>query len=211
MLNELMTNDQQPITQDSRLKTQDFISVLSMGSERAVADLAVKVLEDHPESLREILDLCWMEQYPMSMRAARVAQLYCEKHPEEIYPHLDEVVEKIMKTRIDGVRRNFLKVTAEFIDLHKINNPGTLLNTCFDWLLDPGIKPATRIHSMTVIYKVCRNEPDILRELAATIEIIMEEGEISIKTCGRKMLAKIERRQKSEDRSQKAEVRRQKK
>jgi hypothetical protein len=169
----------------------DFSSILAMGSERVVADLAVKVLEDHPDSLRNMLDLCWLEEYPMSMRAARAAQLYCEKHPEEIYPFLDEVVEKIMKTRIDGVRRNFLKVIAEFIDPEKINEPGILLNTCFDWLLDPRIKPATRIHSMTVIYKLCRNEPDILRELATTIEMAMEEGEISIKTCGRKMLARI--------------------
>jgi hypothetical protein len=127
------------------------------------------------------------------MRAARAAQLYCEKHPEEIYPYLDEVVEKIRKTRIDGVRRNFLKVMAEFTEADKINDPGILINTCFDWLLDPGIKPATRIHSMAIIYKLCRNEPDILRELAASIEMAMEEGEISIKTYGKKMLGRISR------------------
>jgi len=46
---------------------------------------------------------------------------------------------------------------------------------------------------MTVIYKIGRNEPDILRELASTIEIIMDESEISMKTCGRKMLGRISR------------------
>ena len=181
------------MTNDLRLKTQDFSSILAMGSERVVADLAVKILEEHPESLPDLLGLCWLEKYPLSMRAARVAQLYFEKHPGEIYQSLDNIVEKILITRIDGVRRNFLKVIAEFIDPKKINEPGPLLNKCFDWLLDGSLPPGSKIHAMSVIYKLGIDEPDILRELAATIEIIMDESEISMKTCGRKMLARIGR------------------
>ena len=45
--------------------TNDFTSILAMGSERVVADLAVKVMEEHPESLRDMLDICWLEKYPM--------------------------------------------------------------------------------------------------------------------------------------------------
>lgn len=182
---------QSSMTKDSRLKTQDFQAILSMGSERAVADLAVKVIEASPGSLKDILDLCWLEQYPLSMRAARVAQLYLENHHDEIYPYLNEIIGKTLKTGIEGVRRNFLKVIADFVDIEEITEPGLLLNACFDWLNDGSIPPGTRVYSMAIIFKIGRNEPDILRELAATIEIIMEEGEISIKTCGRNMLMKI--------------------
>ncbi len=164
-----------------------------MGSERVVADLAVKVMEEHTGLLREMLDICRLEKYPLSMRAARAAQLYLEKHPEEIYPFLEEIIEMILKTRIDGVRRNFLKVIADRVEIDKIAEPGILLNACFDWLLNGSVPPASKIHSMTVIYKIGRNEPDILRELASTIEIIMDESEISMKTCGRKMLGRISR------------------
>jgi len=31
------------------------------------------------------------------MRAARATQLYCEKHPEAIYPFIDEVVDKTIR------------------------------------------------------------------------------------------------------------------
>jgi hypothetical protein len=172
----------------------DYISILEMGSERAVADIAVKGLEEDPASLRDILDLCFLEKYPMSMRAARVAQLYCEKYPDAIYPYLDEVIEKSLNSKIGGVRRNFLKIFAEFIDINKINDPGNLLNTCFEWLLDGSVTPAIKIHAMGVIYKIGRKEPEILQELAATIEIIMDESEISMKSCGRKMLERIGRR-----------------
>ncbi len=173
--------------------TNDFTSILAMGSERVVADLAVKVMEEHPESLRDMLDICWLEKYPMSMRAARAAQLYLELHHEAICPYLDEIVDKILHTRIDGVRRNFLKVLADFVDTDRITDQGILLNACFDWLLDGGMTPGTKIHAMTIIYKMGLKEPDLLKELASSIEIIMDESEISMKTCGRKMLARISR------------------
>ena len=171
----------------------DYKTILEMGSERAVADLAVKAIEDVPESFRDIIDLCFIEQYPLSMRAARVVQLYCGKHPESIYPILDEAVEKTMRSQIAGVRHNFLKIFAEFIDLESLSDPGPLLNTCFTWLLDANLTPAVRIHSMGVIYKLGLKEPELLSELEATIEMISEESEISLKTCGRKMLRKFNR------------------
>lgn len=176
--------------------TNDFKSILDMGSERVVADLAVRAIMENPGSFRDVLDLCFIEKYPMSMRAARVAQLYCETHPEAIYPFLDEAVEKTIRSQIGGVKRNFLKIFADFIDINKITDPGPLLNTCFDWILDRSVTPAIKIYAMGVIYKLGMKEPVLLQELAATIEIIMDESEISMKTCGRKMLSKISQRSK---------------
>ena len=171
----------------------DYLSIIEIGSERAVADLAVSAIESHPEGFKDVFDLCFLEKYPLSMRASRVIQLYCEKYPEAIYPFLDEAIDKTIRSKIGGVRRNFLKIFGEFIDINKIKDPGPLLNTCFDWILDRSVTPAIKIYAMSVIYNICSNEPDILRELAATIEIIMEESEISIKTCGSKMVKKINR------------------
>jgi hypothetical protein len=162
-----------------------------MGSERAVADLAVAALQGHPEGFPDLLDICFMEQYPMSMRASRVIQLYCEKYPESIYPYLQETIEKVLKSNIDGVKRNFVKIYSEFIDLNRIEDPGRLLNASFGWLQDPGEKPALRIHAMALIHKLGQREPEILNELRATLEMIDDSSEISIRTCARKMLRKL--------------------
>ncbi len=170
-----------------------FTSILSMGSERAVADLAVAALEANPAAFREALDLCFLEQYPMSMRAARVIQLFCEKHPESIYPFLEESVEKTIASKIDGVKRNFLKIFSEFIDLSRLRDPGTLLNASFDWLQDPGEKPATRIQAMALIFKLGGKEPGLLQELRASLEMIGEDSEISMRSCAAKMLKRLDR------------------
>jgi hypothetical protein len=171
----------------------DFKSILDMGSERVVADLVVNVLETSPGSFRALLDLCFLEQYPLSMRAARATQLYCEKYPDAIYPFIDEVVDKTIQSHIKGVRHNFLKIFAEFIDIDRINDPGPLLKTCFEWLMDTRLTPAVRIHSMGVIYKLGLKEPELLQELKATIEIIIEEGEPSVKNYGGKMIRRLNR------------------
>lgn len=173
--------------------TADFLTILSMGSERAVADLAVAALEENSEAFPDVLGLCFLEKYPLSMRASRVVQLYCEKYPESIYPYLEQTIEKVLKSKIDGVKRNFVKIFAEFIDLSRIEDPGLLLNACFGWLQDPGEKPALRIHAMALIQKLGRREPEILNELRATLEMIDEDSEISIRNCAGKMLRKPSR------------------
>lgn len=152
-----------------------FIHILDMGSERVVADLAVATLEKSPASFPEVLDLCFLEKYPLSMRAARVIQLYCEIHPESIYPFLEYAVEKTLSSGIDGVKRNFLKIFAEFIDINRLQDPGRLLNQCFDWMMDPCETPGVRIFAMEIVFRISRNEPDLLRELKACLEILDEE------------------------------------
>jgi hypothetical protein len=169
----------------------EFLRILELGSERAVADLAVATLEGHPESFPEMLALCFLEKYPLSMRASRVVQLYCEKYPESLYPWLEETIDRVLLSRIDGVKRNFVKVFAEFIDLDRLQDPGKLLNTCFEWLQDPGQKPALRIHAMALIFKLAKKEPELLHELKATLELIDEQSEISIRNCAGKMLKKL--------------------
>lgn len=169
----------------------EFRKILEMGSERAVADLALKAMEDDEESLPEILALCFLEEYPLSMRASRVAQLFCGKYPESIYPYLDEIVPKVMVSTIDGVKRNFLKIIAEFIDIGKISNPVVLMNQCFEWMMDSSQKPAVRVFSMEILYRFAEDNPYLLNELKASLEIIMDESPACMKARGKKIIRKI--------------------
>jgi hypothetical protein len=167
---------------------EDFMKILEMGSERAVAELAVKAIGNNDACFREVLDLCFIEQYPISMRAARVIQLCCEKRPKRIYPCLEEIVTKVLESRIDGVRRNFLKIFAEFIDIRKISDPGPLLKSCFECMLNFDETPAIRIYSMEIVFRISQYEPDLKNELISTIEFIVGESPPSIKNKGMKIL-----------------------
>jgi hypothetical protein len=166
-------------------KIPDFITGLG-DSGRATADLAVEAVGDNPVYFRRLLDISFNEPYPACMRASRVAMLCCEKKPEFLYPYLDEVVEKISKTKVSGVKRNFLKVINEFVGPDKLNEPGILVQQCFDWLMSLKEETGVRIYCAEILYKVTLFEPDLKPELITTIEFAREEGTVGFKNiCGK--------------------------
>ena len=171
--------------------TPDFLSLLELGSARAVADMAANAIGNDQHLFKAMLDICFNQPYPLSMRAARVIQIYCEKHPEALLPYLDEVIGKTIASDTDGVKRNFLKIFAESIDVHQINEPGLLLNACFDWLNDARETPAVRVYCMEIIYLYSLNEPDLRGELKASLEFIMEEKKPSLTNRGMKILRRL--------------------
>lgn len=171
----------------------EFLNLLSLGSERAVADLMVAGIDGKPDRFALMLDFCFIEEYPTSMRAARVIQLCCEKDPGLIEPHLGYVIEKVLATKIDGVKRNFLKIIAEFIDINLVEDPGPLLERCFSWLVDAHENPAIRIYAMDIIQRIAIKEPDLLYELRAILEYLPDENPPSIQNRKQRLLKKLGR------------------
>ncbi|MBM3405397.1 MAG: hypothetical protein FJY10_10980 [Bacteroidetes bacterium] len=170
----------------------EFLEILQMGSERAVADLAVEAIGTDPLRFHVMLDYCYLEKYPISMRAARVVQLCCEQHPELIIPHIQKVTQHMITSSIDGVKRNFLKIMDDFLDPEKLADQGLLLDTCFNWLINPREKPATRVHCIGLILKLSASEPDIRQELRASVERILEDDlPVSLRNVCLKTLKKL--------------------
>jgi hypothetical protein len=169
-----------------------FREMLSTDSSRQVADMAVRAIEHDQEKLKAVLDLCFMEEYPISMRASRVIELYCENLPSCLDDYLDEIAPKILNSNVDGVKRNFLKILAEGADISRITEPGILLNTCFDWMMSPREKPAVRVYAMEIIFRFAIMEPPLRQELQATLEMLLPESpEPSIRSRGGKILKKL--------------------
>ena len=154
----------------------DFVSGLG-DSGRATADLAVMAVDNDPQRFRHLLDVCFAEQYPMSMRASRVAQLCCEKNPALIVPYLNEVIDKIAASSIPGVRRNFLKVLIEFIDIELVKDNGILAGLCFDLIADGSEPVALRYYGMVYLHKLSFLIPELASELTAILERNLETEE----------------------------------
>ena len=93
----------------------DFIGGLG-DSGRATADMAVLAIGNNPDYFKHLLDLCFSEPYPISMRASRVIQLFCEKNSEFIIPYLDEVILKISKAKVD---RREKKLSEDHCRVHR--------------------------------------------------------------------------------------------
>ena len=158
------------------LKTKpDFIRGLG-DSSRVTADLAVEAVGDSDELLKELIELSFTQPYPVSMRSARVVQLCCEYRPERILPHIDGILHRLTDNRIDGVKRSYLKVINDYLGPEKIEDPGHLVQLCFDWLVSDSESVAVRYHSLGILLKICNGIPDLKPELLSVLEMISEAG-----------------------------------
>ena len=166
-----------------------FMSLESLlyDSRRVVIEIAVKAIEEHPEQLKEMLKLCY-KSYPISMRAARVIQLYCEKYPNSILPFISILTDELLKTKVDGVKRSFLKILIEMVDVKDIYNAGLVLNKCLDWLLSDKETIAVRAYSIDLLIKFAKKEPGLKNELILIFENLPLEEYSSLKVRCRKGL-----------------------
>jgi len=170
---------------------KELLKLLNLDTSRAVADSIVQEVDRHPDLLAPLVRMSFSLPYPASMRAARAIQIYCEDHPAAIIPFLDEIITGILDSKIEGIRRNYLKVLAENVDLECLEEAGPLISRCFDWLLDPAVMPATRIFAAEVIGNYCKIEPELKHELIDSLEFAMEECPVSLKCRGKRILARM--------------------
>ena len=143
-------------------------SLLYDSSRKAVIN-ASEVIEGSPELFKGMLDLC-SEPYPIAMRASRVIQIFCKKYPETIFSYLETLSDELLKTNVDGVKRSFLKIMIDIVEINRIDNSGLIFNKCLDWLFTDKETIAVRAYSIDLLEKFALQEPDLKNELIIVLE-----------------------------------------
>ncbi len=173
-------------------KMPDFEAGLS-DSGRKTADMAVEAVGNDPARFALLMDMSFSKPYPLCMRTARVVQLCCEKNSNLILPYLDEVIIKISNSKVEGVKRNFLKIIDEFVDFSLIKDNALLLQNCFDWLVNPAEALGTRYYCIGIIEKFCRYEPELLGEFLNSLEFCLGEAPAGFRNRATKVLKKYKK------------------
>ncbi|MBN1950209.1 MAG: hypothetical protein JW801_03345 [Bacteroidales bacterium] len=160
---------------------RDYESKL-VDSSRIIADLIVEDIGCDPDRFTEMMHLAFRDEYPLSMRAARVVSLVVENYPEVINGQLDTIIEMLPKLKIEGVRRGFLKVFAENMPELNEEQIGLLTDLAFTWLDDPKQAMAIRYYSIEILVCVCSKYPELKNELSAILEGLSREGSPGLKS-----------------------------
>ena len=115
-------------------------------SSRAIADMLTDDIGQHPERFEEMLVLCFRDEYPLSMRAARIVALCTERHPFLAHPHVSRLISELPTLKTEGVRRGILKMLLDaHPPLHE-DDLGLLTDLCFRWLANPKEAMAVRYY-----------------------------------------------------------------
>lgn len=159
-------------------------------SSRALADLTVKMIHDKPLLINDLLDLSASGEYPWNMRAARIVSLYGCEQPGRIKPLLDTLINQIINTRSESVKRNFLKIFVDNEFILRQNAKAKLINHCFD-LLNGNNTVGTKMYSMVVLYTYCIDIPELLKELYETVESQLPGASAGFRSRGLKIMVQI--------------------
>lgn len=168
-------------------------------------DLREELLKEHSKSqtqqlakwvgqdedrFAELMQLFMLNEYRVPQRAAWVVGHCAAKYPHLINAYFPEMIANLKKPGIhDAVKRNTIKI---FQDMEiPEEHWGALLDICFGYLADPKVAVAIRVFSMTVIWNICKKEPDLMEELKLTIEDHLEYGTAGFKSRGKRILREI--------------------
>lgn len=165
--------------------------LLTFHSSRETADMIASLIKKQPALFDQLVTASLSNQYPDCMRAAWAMQICCAEHPEWIAPYIPTHSNAFFKTKYNGVKRNFLKILADHIDVLKLPEPDLIINTAFDIIANPKEAVANRVYGMVIIFQYSKKEPDLANELRAIIEYELPEAKAAFRSRGKKILAAL--------------------
>ena len=160
--------------------------LLMMETSRRNTDIISGLVLEKPELFREIMEIFFRNEEPVSRRAAWVADTVSEKRPELLEEYLGSIITALPGFSHDGMKRSSLRMLTRSPVPEQ--NLGDLINICFDWLVSSWESVAVKVFAMEILYRISLDIPELKKELADSIEWRMAEETAGFKSRGRKTL-----------------------
>jgi len=162
---------------------------------KANANLIREWVGTNEERFTILIDLFLENEYRVSQRAAMVLGHIHDSYPFLLQPFLTQIIKHLRKPDIhDAVRRNIVRILQN-VEIPKKHH-GELADVCFTYLEDPNVAVAIRVFSMSVLWNICQEVPELMPELRATIEDWLDYSSTGFKSRGKKVLKKISKYEK---------------
>jgi len=173
------------------MPTINFEQVL-VDSSRSLADYATAMVGSDAGLFAQVMELALEQKSQVSMRAARVADLSCEKYPELVRPHLKKIVRVLPKLKNTSVRRIFLHILLRHPWVEDDIGMGRLVDTLFRWLADDTQPTAVKAYSLYLLEELLVLIPELRNELVATLEEVVPNWHTAaLRSLGRKSIRKL--------------------
>ncbi|TDO25171.1 hypothetical protein [Sediminibacterium goheungense] len=148
-----------------------------------IANYAVQ----NKKKFRELMDCYTDEDYRLSQRAAWSVSWAAKNNPEMIAPYIPVLVKRLQEKGVhDAVIRNAVRV-LEDIEIPESFH-GEVMNSCFAFIENPVTPAAIKAFSLTVLFNLSQQYPEIKQELKLIIEERWDTETAAFKSRGRKIL-----------------------
>ena len=171
----------------------DIKTALLEEHSKAQAMKIVRYIGSDQKRFDELLKLFLTNEYRISQRAAFSLGHACQARPYLIAPNLRLIIENLQDDTVhDAVKRNTVRILQD-IDIPE-DLLGLTADICFRYLNDPKVAVAIRVFSMSVLYNICKKEPDLSNELKLVIQDHYEHGTAGFKSRGKKILKQLNKK-----------------
>lgn len=143
-------------------------------------------------NFKELLKCYSSDDYILAQRAAWSIGMAGKQSPELVLTHLPYLVDVLFRKDVHpAVIRNSVAI-LERIEIPK-QFQGKVMQACFKFLEDHSTPGAIKAYSMTTLFNLSLQYPEILGELKSVIESRWEQETPAFKSRGRKILAAIKK------------------
>jgi hypothetical protein len=132
------------------------------------------------------------DEYKLVQRAAWSVGWAGKQQPAMIAPYLAQLVSQLQRKEVHpAVVRNCARILQETTIPEQYQ--GQVMNACFELITTPITPAAIKAFSLTILYNLSLQYPDIQPELQLIIEEQWEKETAAFRSRGRKILQKITR------------------
>ena len=142
-----------------------------------------------PAGMTAIVELMNDSDVALAKRAAWVFHHGGEFHRHLVPPLVGDLLPQLDANRHPSFRRNIIRA-LQFVVIPE-EYLGEIVTRCFNYLLDPKEGVACRAFSTEILWQACLREPDLMPELAETLELVGPTGKPGLRFRARQILGRI--------------------
>ena len=182
------------------MDTVFYNQIANSTAHRPIRDLLSGQVLNDKKLLPHLLDIAFNVSDKNHHKACWVLELVCEAKIEWMQPHLDSFCGNLPLFKNESAMRPIAKVCLFASDYNR--KQSGFLNTiqvqqiienCFDWLINPDTKVATKAYSMRTLYALGRNEDWVYPELIRILSEDSAKHTAAYKAAAKDVLRKINR------------------
>lgn len=136
-----------------------------------------------------------------SERAAWVLELVSLQKTEWLFKYKEHFIDLVPKISLDSVIRPFSKLCAVTTEQHVKADESlfthaeieVLISSCFDWLIDPKLKVAPKVHAMQTLFNLRNHEAWVSSELLHILEANVNNGSPGYKSRAKKLITTLKK------------------
>jgi hypothetical protein len=171
----------------------DLVQEILKENTKAQKDKIVKYIGNNHKRFAELIDIFLTGPYRVTQRAAWPLSYCVEEYPQLIKPHLKKLINYLNKDSInDAVKRNLVRL-LQFIDIPK-SKRGLAAEICFRFLNNKKEAIAIRVFSMTVLFNISKEEPELQSELLTIIEDLLPYESAGFRSRGGKIIRALKKK-----------------